>query len=294
MAKKRASAGSTKRAKSSRKKVKKTAARRVKKTAKRRVSRKVAKKKSARTVARKKVARKSATKKPAKKVAKRATRKPAAKAARPSAAARPKRPRRTMQALPPATRITPPPIAEAEPLTPPPAPARPPLDAEVITTRPVVAAPRMPAIGDLAPEFQLKDERGQLHALSQYRGQRVVLYFYPKDDTPGCTTEACGFRDRLGTFRDHNVVVLGISPDSVESHDRFAQKYGLTFPLLADDGHQVAEHYGVWVEKDRGGVKSMGIARTTFVIDAGGRIEHVFQNVHPDGHAQEVLAHLGA
>lgn len=294
MAKKRASAGSTKRAKSSRKKVKKTAARKVKKSAKKKVTRKVAKKKPARKVAKKKVARKVAKKKPVKKVVKKATRKPAAKVARPSAAARPKLPRRTKQAQPPATRITPPPLVEAEPLAPPPAPARPPLDAEVITTRPVVAPPRMPAVGDLAPEFQLKDERGQLHALSQYRGQRVVLYFYPKDDTPGCTTEACGFRDRLGSFRDHNVVVLGISPDSVESHDRFAQKYGLTFPLLADDGHQVAEHYGAWVEKDRGGVKSMGIARMTFIIDAGGRIEHVFPNVHPEGHAQEILTHLGA
>jgi peroxiredoxin Q/BCP len=119
-----------------------------------------------------------------------------------------------------------------------------------------------------------------------------VLYFYPKDDTPGCTLEACGFRDRLGQFTDHNAVVLGVSADPIESHQRFAQKYSLTFPILSDADHKVAERYGVWVEKTFGGEMSMGIARTTFIIDAGGRIEHIFRDVHAEGHEQEVLEHL--
>jgi peroxiredoxin Q/BCP len=147
-------------------------------------------------------------------------------------------------------------------------------------------------VGDPAAEFTLPDDTGHPHTLSQYRGKTVVLYFYPKDDTPGCTAEACGFRDRLGDFAERNAVVLGVSPDSPHSHERFAQKYGLTFPLLADEGHKVAARYGVWVQKSRYGRTYMGVARSTFVIDANGRIAHVFHNVHPDGHEREVLTKL--
>jgi peroxiredoxin Q/BCP len=140
----------------------------------------------------------------------------------------------------------------------------------------------------------LPDQTGQTHRLSGYRGQKLVLYFYPKDDTPGCTTEACGFRDRLGSFTDRSAVVLGVSPDSAESHRRFVDKYGLTFPLLADTGHAVAQRYGVWVAKSRPGTTSMGIARTTFLIGTDGRIAHIFRNVRPDGHEQEVLDRLAS
>lgn len=154
-------------------------------------------------------------------------------------------------------------------------------------------APRpAPEVDDLAPEFDLVDETGQLHTLARYHGRKVVLYFYPKDDTPESTTEACGFRDSLGEFDDRNAFVLGVSPDSVESHRRFAYKFGLTFPLLADEGHAAAERYGVWVEKSEYGRTYMGVARTTFVIDADGRIAHVLRDVRPEQHAQEVLRHL--
>jgi peroxiredoxin Q/BCP len=151
---------------------------------------------------------------------------------------------------------------------------------------------RGPAVGALAPDFTLPDHAGTTHTLSQYRGKPVVLYFYPKDDTPGCTVEACSFRDALGSFADRDAVVLGVSPDSAASHQRFVQKYTLTFPLLADEGHRVAEQYGVWVEKSHGGTTSMGIARTTFIIDADGYVAHVFRNVRPEGHEQEVLSKL--
>ena len=140
---------------------------------------------------------------------------------------------------------------------------------------------------------QLRDETGQRHTLSQYRGQSVVLYFYLKDDTPGCTAEACGLRDVLGDFERHNAVVLGVSPDPVDSHRRFSQRYGLTFPLLADEDHAVAEKYGVWVEKKSGyGNAYMGIARTTFIIDPEGRIARIFHDVKPHGHEREILEHL--
>jgi peroxiredoxin Q/BCP len=149
-----------------------------------------------------------------------------------------------------------------------------------------------PDAGEVAPDFELCDESGRVHTLAQYRGQKVVLYFYPKDDTPGCTTEACAFRDAAGMFRDRNTVVLGVSPDGAESHQRFAQKYGLSFPLLADEGHRVAERYGVWGAKRPGDSASLGIARTTFVIDASGYVVHVFRDVKPDRHPQEVLEHV--
>jgi peroxiredoxin Q/BCP len=120
----------------------------------------------------------------------------------------------------------------------------------------------------------------------------VVLYFYPKDDTPGCTKEACGFRDAKAKLAKHEAVVLGVSPDSPESHEQFRTKYKLPFTLLADEGHAVAEKYGAWREKNMYGKKSMGIARSTFIIDAAGTVAKVFKAVKADGHAEQVLAAL--
>jgi peroxiredoxin Q/BCP len=143
--------------------------------------------------------------------------------------------------------------------------------------------------GDPAPAFALRDETGRMHSLSAYRGQTVVLYFYPRDSTPGCTREACGFRDSLGQFTDREAVVLGVSPDSAASHASFVKKYSLTFPLLTDANHAVAERYGAWGEKPGPGGPRLGILRTTFVIDEAGRIAQVFRNVRADGHEQQVL-----
>lgn len=277
MAKKKKAKASAKRKKAATKKAarKKTAKRKVKKVAKKKVARKkVAKKKATRKTARKKTAKKATKRKTAKKPAARKTTR------KPKVAAQPKAPRRTLQAAPPPPRIDLPPIVDVTPtplITPPPFAAPP---------------PPMPQAGEDAPDFELPDQSGRLHSLRQYRGRKVVLYFYPKDDTPGCTTEACGFRDTQGPLTDRNAVVLGVSPDAVASHEKFVQKYGLTFPLLADEDHAVAERYGVWVEKSLYGRTSMGIARTTFVIDEQGRIAQVFRNVRADGHAQEVLAKL--
>lgn len=148
-------------------------------------------------------------------------------------------------------------------------------------------------VGDAAPDFVLRDQEGNEHSLATYRGRKVVLYFYPKDDTPGCTREACGFRDTLGGFTTRNAVVLGVSPDSAASHARFAAKYGLTFPLLVDADHEVARRYGAWGEKTMpDGRRTTGILRTTYVIDEAGRIAEVFRGVTPDGHADEVLERL--
>lgn len=156
----------------------------------------------------------------------------------------------------------------------------------------VRSAEPYPPVGALAPDFELMDAQGRAHRLSEYQGRRVVLYFYPKDDTPGCTKEACGFRDVFSELTDRDVVVLGVSPDSVDSHKRFVGKYGLNFPLLADRDHAVAEQYGAWGEKNRYGKITIGIRRTTFVIDKSGRIEHVFTNVRADGHEHQVLKYL--
>jgi len=144
-----------------------------------------------------------------------------------------------------------------------------------------------------APDFALSDETGEMHTLASYRGRRVVLYFYPKDNTPGCTREACGFRDALDEFESRNAVVLGVSPDASESHAAFAKKYRLTFPLLADESHAAAERYGAWGEK-RGsdGQLRLGILRSSFVIDEAGRIAQVFRQVNPAGHEQEILDFL--
>ena len=152
----------------------------------------------------------------------------------------------------------------------------------------------MVAEGDAAPDFELESDAGDKVKLSTLRGKPVVLYFYPKDDTPGCTTQACGIRDAYGDFERAGAVVLGVSPDKAASHVRFKEKYGLPFTLLADPEHEVAELYGVWGEKRNYGKTYMGIVRSTFVIDADGVVTKVMRNVKPATHADDVLAALGA
>jgi len=152
---------------------------------------------------------------------------------------------------------------------------------------------KIPAVGDKAPAFDLQTFPKGRTKLSQFKGkQNVVLYFYPRDDTPGCTKQACGFRDEMGEFESAETVVLGVSTDTVESHEKFVEKYELTFPLLADEDHAVAEKYGVWVEKNLYGKKSMGIARTTFLIDKTGKIAAIWPKVKVDGHIREVIKQL--
>lgn len=145
-----------------------------------------------------------------------------------------------------------------------------------------------------APEFSLQDDSGKTVSLADYRGKPVVLYFYPKDDTPGCTTEACRFRDDYSAYEQAGVTILGISPDSVASHVKFKQKYGIPFPLLADVGHKVCDLYGTWGPKKFMGKTHMGVLRTTFLIDADGMIEQVFENVRPADHSAEVLGAITA
>ena len=146
--------------------------------------------------------------------------------------------------------------------------------------------------GKPAPDFALASDSGERVKLSELRGQPVVLYFYPKDDTPGCTTQACGIRDAYSDFRQRGAVVLGVSPDDEASHVKFKEKYSLPFTLLADPDHQVAEEYGVWKERNLYGKKSMGIERSTFVIDADGNVAKAMRRVKPDTHAADVLAAL--
>jgi peroxiredoxin Q/BCP len=143
-----------------------------------------------------------------------------------------------------------------------------------------------------APDFSLADEGGTVRKLSDYRGKPVVLYFYPKDDTPGCTVEACAFRDDFSVYRGAGVVILGVSPDSVRSHTKFKEKYSLPFTLLADEDHKVCELYGVWALKKMMGREYMGVLRTTFLIGPDGKVLKVFEGVKPDGHSAEVLAAL--
>jgi peroxiredoxin Q/BCP len=149
-------------------------------------------------------------------------------------------------------------------------------------------------VGKKAPAFTLKATDGSSVKLSDFKGQPVVLYFYPKDDTPGCTKEACAFRDRKADLQNLGAVVLGVSPDDVASHQAFTDKFELNFPLLADTGHKVAEKYGAWREKNRYGKKFMGIQRSTFVIDKDGRIAKVWKAVRVDGHDDKVLEALEA
>ena len=140
-----------------------------------------------------------------------------------------------------------------------------------------------------APDFTLPDHDGNRVSLSDFRGKKVVLYFYPKDDTPGCTTQACELRNNLRSLEERNAVVLGVSPDTVASHRKFREKFDLTFPLLADTGHDVAERYGVWKEKSMYGKKYWGNERTTFIIDEEGRIEKVLPKVKPEQHVQQLI-----
>lgn len=146
--------------------------------------------------------------------------------------------------------------------------------------------------GKQAPDFELASDSGERVRLSDLRGRTVVLYFYPRDDTPGCTTQACGLRDVYGEIQERGATVLGVSPDTEASHVKFRDKYGLPFPLLADPDHEVAERYGVWVEKNMYGKKSMGIKRSTFVIDGEGNVARAMLGVKPDDHADKVLAAL--
>lgn len=144
-------------------------------------------------------------------------------------------------------------------------------------------------IGSPAPDFTAVTDAGKTLTLAQFRGQYVVLYFYPKDDTPGCTKQACGFRDALPDFSGVDAVILGVSRDDTASHAKFVKKFDLNFPLLADTEGTITEAYGVWVEKSMYGKKYMGIERTTFLIDKEGRIEKIWPKVKVDNHAKEVL-----
>jgi len=144
-----------------------------------------------------------------------------------------------------------------------------------------------------APDFDLLDDVSTHHKLSDYAGKNVVLYFYPKDDTPGCTTEACNFRDDYSAYEKADVVVLGVSPDSVKSHAKFKAKFQLQFPLLADDDHKVCDLYGVWGLKKKMGREYEGVFRTTFLIDPDGTIKKVYEDVRPAEHSKEILADLG-
>ena len=146
--------------------------------------------------------------------------------------------------------------------------------------------------GQSAPDFELESDSGETVRLRDLRGRTVILYFYPKDDTPGCTKEACGFRDRLDEIDAAGAVVLGVSPDGAASHVRFRDKHGLNFPLLADPDHSVAEAYGAWGEKKLYGRTYEGILRSTFIIDAEGIVERVYARVRPAIHAEQVLADL--
>jgi peroxiredoxin Q/BCP len=147
-------------------------------------------------------------------------------------------------------------------------------------------------VNSLAPEFKLKGEDGVEHTLSQYKGKDVIVYFYPKDDTPGCTTEACNFRDDYSAYEKSGVVILGISPDSPASHAKFKLKYHLPFTLLADEDHKVCELYNVWGKKKMYGREYDGVLRTTFLISKDGKVIKVFENVKPAEHSKEILALL--
>jgi peroxiredoxin Q/BCP len=146
--------------------------------------------------------------------------------------------------------------------------------------------------GRPAPDFELESDAGETVKLSDFRGRPVVLYFYPKDDTPGCTTEACEFRDAYDVFRERGAEVIGVSPDTVASHAKFKSKHGLPFTLLADPDHEVAEKYGVWTERKNYGKTYMGINRSTFIIDPEGKIARAMIGIKPAGHASAVLSSL--
>jgi thioredoxin-dependent peroxiredoxin len=151
-----------------------------------------------------------------------------------------------------------------------------------------------PKIGDVAPDFNLPSTRGKDVGLKEFRGKDVILYFYPKDDTPGCTAEACSFRDHEGDLTKHGAVVLGVSTDSLESHDKFRGKYNLNFPLLADQTADIAKMYGAWKEKNLYGRRTWGVARMTYWIGPDGRIKKIYKKVDTAKHAEDILADLQA
>ena len=146
-----------------------------------------------------------------------------------------------------------------------------------------------PKIGDLAPNFRLPSTRGKQVTLKEFKGKDVILYFYPKDDTPGCTAEACSFRDHEGDLSKHHAVVLGVSTDSLESHEKFRDKHDLNFPLLSDPTADVAKMYGVWKEKNLYGRRTWGVARTTYWIGSDGRIRKIYKKVDTATHAEDIL-----
>ena len=147
--------------------------------------------------------------------------------------------------------------------------------------------------GTKAPEFQAISNEGKEVSLKSYKGKkRVVLYFYPKDDTPGCTVEACGFRDTIKKIDQANAIVLGVSPDNTQSHNKFIEKFKLPFILLSDENKKICENYGVWVKKSMYGREYMGVARKTFIIGKDGKFEKIYEKVKPEGHAEEVLEFL--
>lgn len=150
----------------------------------------------------------------------------------------------------------------------------------------------MLSVGEKAPDFSLPTGDGKVLSLKDFRGKKVVLYFYPKDDTPGCTREACSFEENLDAVRKKGAVVIGVSADSPDSHQKFSKKYGLSFPLVSDEKKNIVEAYGVWKQKSFMGRKYMGIERTTFVIDKEGKIQNMFEKVRVDGHTDQVLAAL--
>jgi peroxiredoxin Q/BCP len=143
--------------------------------------------------------------------------------------------------------------------------------------------------GDLAPDFELLDQNGEKHTLKKYKGKKLVIYFYPKDDTPGCTAEACSIRDNYSVFKKEGIVVLGISADKQISHKKFSEKYSLPFPILSDPSHEVLSKYGVWMRKNLFGQVMMGIARVTYIINEEGRIVKIFNKVTPSEHAAEIF-----
>jgi len=153
---------------------------------------------------------------------------------------------------------------------------------------------KLPKAGDLALDFELQTDSGESIRLSDYRGKKVVLFFYPKADTPGCIKEACGFRDDYSLFKDQDIIVLGISPDTVRAQAKFSDKYDFPYPLLADKDRTVAHSYGVWKPSEQPPSGSAYGTRTTFLIDESGRISHVYEGVKPLGHSQEVFAALNA
>lgn len=146
--------------------------------------------------------------------------------------------------------------------------------------------------GNFAPEFELPDQEEVMHKLSDYRGKKVVLYFYPKDDTPGCTKEACSFRDSFGDFRKNGIIVLGVSKDDAKSHAKFQEKYSLPFPLLSDTDTNVIKAYEAWGLKKFMGKEYMGVIRVTYVIDEAGKILKTYEDVKPQDHAQEILSDI--